>query len=393
VNRRSVLQSGIAWLAASGARGFGQTSMRPPEDMIHIPAGEFVMGSPRGEVSQPAARGGRAMGPGRGSRSDTRHSVRLGEFYIGRNLVTNAEYKLFCDAAGSRYKPGGNRRDNVVASYWDSPDFSWAEKANHPVLFVGYNQVTAYCQWVSAKAGWNVTLPSEAQWERAARGQTKTGEEFEYTWGNETSAEDYENRLNYNVLCAVKNGISRSVAGNTYPHWPFVVEKRQGSSMASNFKGVAYGEQDERTPDIQESSDEVKAVWSRIMRRGGYTTPVGSYPPGPSGCFDMAGNAFEWTRDFYTIAWYLKLAEKTVDPCVDDVNMLTDEDRKSGSDGMQGGPGAGAGGRPTKVIRGGSWYANEGSCKTHRRTETRAAGSAGYHSVGFRVVATIKSKA
>ena len=127
MDRRRMLQSGIAWLAASGARGLGQTSTRPPEDMIHIPAGEFVMGSPRGEVSQPADQGGRAMGPGPGSHSDTRHTVRLSEFYIGKNLVTNAEYKLFCAAAGSRYKPGGNRRDEV-GSYWDSPDFSWAEK-------------------------------------------------------------------------------------------------------------------------------------------------------------------------------------------------------------------------------------------------------------------------
>jgi len=114
--------------------------MKPPDDMIHIPAGEFVMGSPRGEVSQPAAQGGRGTGPGRGSRNDTRRTVRLSEFHIGKNLVTNAEYKLFCDAAGSRYKPGGNRRDGV-ASYWDSPEFNWAEKDSHPVLFVGYNQV------------------------------------------------------------------------------------------------------------------------------------------------------------------------------------------------------------------------------------------------------------
>jgi len=198
--------------------------------------------------------------------------------------------------------------------------------------------------------------------------------------------------LNYTVLCAMKNGVSRSVAGKSYPYWPFIVEKRQGSAMASNLKGVVYGEEDEKTPDIQESRDEVKAVWSRIMRRGGYTTSVGSYAPGPSGCFDMAGNAFEWTRGFSTISSYLKLAEKTVDPCMDDVNALTDQDRKSGSDGTHGGREACGAGRPTKVIQGGSWYANGGSCKTHRRTETRSATVGGYHSVGFRVVATITSK-
>jgi formylglycine-generating enzyme required for sulfatase activity len=353
--------------------------------MVRIPAGEFTMGSPYAEIGGPGGRGG----PGRGSRGDNRHTVRLSEFYIGKYLVTNVEYKSFCDDAGLRYRPGGNRRQGG-GSYWADPQFDWTEKANHPVLFVGYDQAMAYCKWVSGKTGWNVTLPSEAQWERAARGQTKTGEEFEYPWGNSTGPDDYKDRLNYNVLCAVKSGISRSIGGNNYPFWPFVVEKRQGSAMASNFKGVVYGEEDDRTMDIQESSDEVRAVWRRIMSKGGYTTPVGSYPEGPSGCFDMAGNAFEWTRDFSTVSEYLRLAEKTVDPCVDDVAGLTAEDRRSGSDGTLGAPDAGGEGRPTKVIRGGSWYANESSCKTHRRTETRAPGFGGYHSVGFRVVASAK---
>ena len=385
MNRRKMLQSGLGWLVANRARAFED---KTPEGMVHIPAGEFVMGSPSAEGGGPAGRGG----PGRGSRTDNRHVVKLSDFYIGKYLVTNAEYKLFCDAAGSRYRPSGNRRDGG-GSYWDNPQFDWSEKANHPVLFVGYDQAMAYCKWLSVKITWTVTLPSEAQWERAARGQTKTGEEFEYPWGNATGPDDYKDRLNYNVLCAVKSGISRDIAGNTYPFWPFVVEKRQGSSIASNFKGVVYGEEDDRTADIRESSDEVKTVWSKIMSKGGYTTPVGAYPPGPSGCFDMAGNAFEWTRDFSTVSSYLRLAEKTVDPCMDDVAALTAEDLRSGSDGMHGGPGAGDDGRPTKVIRGGSWYANESSCKAARRSETRTPGGGGYHSVGFRLVATSERRA
>ena len=57
------------------------------------------------------------------------------------------------------------------------------------------------------------------------------------------------------------NGIAKTVNGTMYPHWPFVVETRGSASMASNFKGVVYGEEDERTRDIAESSEEVKAVW------------------------------------------------------------------------------------------------------------------------------------
>jgi formylglycine-generating enzyme required for sulfatase activity len=151
-----MLQSGLAWLAAGRATASEDKS---PEGMVHIPASEFTMGSPHAEASGPGSRGGR----GRGSRADNRHTVRLSEFYIGKYLVTNAEYKLFCDEAASRYRPGGNRRQSG-GSYRDNPQFDWTEKANHPVLFVAYDQAMAYCKWVSGKPGWNVTLPSEAQW-------------------------------------------------------------------------------------------------------------------------------------------------------------------------------------------------------------------------------------
>jgi formylglycine-generating enzyme required for sulfatase activity len=348
----------------AAGRLIGETR-RVPEGMVHIPDGEFVMGSSRAEISKADGQ----------SRGDTRHTVRLSAFYISKYLTTNAQYKLFCDAAGAQYRPG----------YWDKSSFNLEAKADHPVLWVGYNQAAAYCKWLSEKTGWTVSLPSEAQWERAARGATKTGDEYEYPWGNSTGLTDYQDRLNFNVLCAVKNGTPKTVQGTTYPYWPFVLRTQGEATMASNFKSVVYGEDDPNTP-FDESGDEVKAVWKKIMDAGGCTTPFGTYPPGPEGCYDMAGNAFEWTTDYYTISSYIKLAEKMPDPCVNAESMLTENDKRSGSDGTHGGDG---GGRPTKVIRGGSWYANEGSCKLHRRTETRPARNGGYHSVGFRVVMTL----
>jgi formylglycine-generating enzyme required for sulfatase activity len=367
------------WMKATYAAKGGSATVRVPEGMVYIPAGSYVMGAAKGEISRPSG-----AGPGNGERGDTRHNVRLSAFCISKYLITNAQYKLFCDAAGPEFRPGGRMRGG--GCYWDNPLFDWKRKANHPVLWAGYNQAMAYCQWVSGNTGWKVTLPSEAQWERAARGATQTGEEFEYPWGNSTAVDDYRKRLSFNVLCAIENGTAKTLGGKVYPHWPFVVETRGDAMLAANFRSVVYGEEDDRTPGISGSSDEVKAVWKRIMDRGGHTTAAGSYPAGPENCFDMAGNAFEWTRDYYTISSYMQLAEKTIDPCVEDVSILTADDRKSGSDGTHGGGLEGANGRPTKVIRGGSWYANEWSCRTHRRTETRAAGQGGYHSVGFRVV-------
>ena len=66
-----------------------------------------------------------------------------------------------------------------------------------------------------------------------------------------------------------------------------------------------------------------RGEWCNYSR----TITVGSYSAGAEGCFDMAGNAFEWTRDYYTISSYIQLAEKMVDPCVEDAATLTADDR------------------------------------------------------------------
>lgn len=97
--------------------------------MVYIPAGSFVMGSPAGEISLPDARG-EGGPPGGGSRGDTRHNVRLSAFCISKFLVTNAQYKLFCDFAGSQYRPGGRRfhETNVSIKIRLSPFFKRAER-------------------------------------------------------------------------------------------------------------------------------------------------------------------------------------------------------------------------------------------------------------------------
>jgi formylglycine-generating enzyme required for sulfatase activity len=152
-------------------------------------------------------------------------------------------------------------------------------------------------------------------------------------------------------------------------YWPFVVDERRGATFASNFKEIAYRER-----------EDIKTGWTRILNAGGHTTAVGTYARSPAGCFDMSGNAFEWTRDYSTVSSYLKAAGKSVARCLEDVTSLTEEDRV----GFRW-----AQGKPTKVIRGGSWYANQGSCMTHRSSETRVPGRAGFHSVGFRFVALV----
>jgi uncharacterized protein (TIGR03437 family) len=339
-----------------------------PEGMVFVPAGSYVMGAANSPVYTVSLSGSVTSGTG-----DNRHTVTLSDFCISKYLITNAQYKVFCDEMGSSYRP----------SYWNNSAFDATAKANHPVLYVGYNNAAAYCAWVARKTGWTVALPSEAQWERAARGQTATGAEYVYPWGNTTTATDYKDRLNFNGTLAEANGTPVTVNGNSYPNWPFVITASGGSLNVSNFKAIAHDYDDTTTADIDESSSAVQAIWSAIANAGGYTTPVGAYPASPAGCHDMAGNAFEWTRDYFTNSYYITLAKTTSDPVVDSTSVLSTADELSGSDGTI----TNSSGQPTIIVRGGSWYANESSCLTHHRTETRAAGQGGYNSVGFRITA------
>ena len=349
-----------------------------PEGMVYVPAGSFIMGVQNGESYKVNADGSVSS-----STADTRHSVTLSGYCISKYPITNAQYKAFVDEMGSSYKPVGPSSGSAKC-YWDNPEFNWATRGNHPVLWVSYNNAVAYCAWVAKKTGWSVSLPSEAQWERAARGKTTTGSEYLYPWGNSTSPTDYQTHLNYNALVSIATGTSRTVNGKVYPTWPYVVSTSSSSASVSNFKAIAHGYDDTTTADIDEGSAEVQSVWTSMMNPGGYTTPVASYPASPDGAYDMSGNVFEFTRDYFTISYWIDLAKSTSDPCVEDVSVLTGADKKSGSDGTI----SNTSGTATKIVRGGSWYANENSCLTHHRTETRAAGAGAYHSVGFRIVMT-----
>lgn len=347
-----------------------------PEGAVFVPGGTFVMGASNSPVYVTNADGSVTSANG-----DNRHKVTLSDFCISKYQITNAQFKAFTDEMGSSYLPSGPSTGKSKC-YWNNPEFDWTTKGNHPVLYVSYNQSVAYCAWVAKKTGWQVTLPSEAQWERAERGQTVTGTEYTYPWGSAVSATDYKNQVCFNGYGAISNGTPKTINGNSYPYWPFVISVQNGNVNVTNWKEIAHGTDNTSTPDIDESSAAVQGVWVGMSNSGGSTTPAGSYNPSPSGCYDMAGNAFECSLDYYTISYYIQLAASTTDPVVASTSVLTSADEKAGSDGSITNPS----GTPTKIVRGGSWYANEISCTTDHRTETRAAGDAGYNSVGFRIV-------
>jgi eukaryotic-like serine/threonine-protein kinase len=114
------------------------------EEMVLIPAGEFLMGS---TDSDPYAE----------TIEKPHHQVILDAFYIDVYEVTNASYAL-CVQDGACVKPG-NKASYTRSSYYGDPQYD-----NFPVIWVDWNQAKAFCEWRKG------SLPTEAQWEKAARG-------------------------------------------------------------------------------------------------------------------------------------------------------------------------------------------------------------------------------
>jgi len=199
----------------------GQIEQRGQDNapMMFVPAGEFLMGSADNDIKT--------------SNNETpQHTVTLDAFWIDQHEVTNGQYKM-CVDAGVCSAPR-SMRSYSRSSYYGAPEFN-----DYPVIYVSWDNAAQYCGWVGK------ALPTEAQWEKAARGAAGRI----YPWGNRRDA----SRVNFcDVSC------------------PF------GYKDASANDGWAD------------------------------TAPVGSYSNGPSpyGVYDMAGNVWEWVADWYDRDYY-----------------------------------------------------------------------------------------
>jgi formylglycine-generating enzyme required for sulfatase activity len=149
-------------------------------ELITVPAGVFWMGSETEAAwddEKPA------------------HRLVLPEFQIARFPVTNAQYKLFVDAggyeqqrywtgAGWAWRQGGGqqygRKNRDWPEGWEDGGYP-PERANHPVVNVTWFEALAYSRWLADATGRPYRLPSEAEWEKAARG---AGDRREYPWGD-----------------------------------------------------------------------------------------------------------------------------------------------------------------------------------------------------------------
>ncbi len=213
-------------------------------DMVVIPAGAFVIGSPDGEAGREASEG-------------PQRQISVPRFALSRFEVTRGQYEAFVGATGRADgsncltdRDGNGSWEPDPRGAWRDPAF--AQSGDHPVVCVNWSDATAYATWlggqaragavmVSNEAG-SYRLASEAEWEYAAR----AGGASAYPWGSDA-----------NAGCAYMNGGDQSFRAR-YPSFTMALACNDGALN---------------------------------------TTRVGSYRANDFGLYDMIGNAWEWTQD------------------------------------------------------------------------------------------------
>ncbi|MGC4105896.1 MAG: SUMF1/EgtB/PvdO family nonheme iron enzyme [Thermomicrobiales bacterium] len=267
-------------------------------------------------------------------------------YTLAKTPVTNAQYAAFLAATPSHAAP----------SAWENGEIP-AGKDDHPVMWVSSNDAKAYCDWLGTQtSGWAFRLPTEAEWEYAARGDTTDtwpwGPESGTTWDGTSFTAHYT----YNGTQVAWYLLNEPDTIATYTD-----EKSSSYGETVRLGGLLSMDADGIVPDACWADYETRTgfVYTDIFQAranaADFTTPVGAHPENasPFGCLDMSGNVCEWTST---------LVDATI--------------------------GGEAGQAGQQAIRGGSWYAAAKNCEGTVRGEGRdPSGTGVYFSVGFRVAA------
>jgi formylglycine-generating enzyme len=301
-----------------------------PDGMVRIPAATYRMGSDAHYAEEAPA-----------------HRVSVDGFWIDRRQVTNRRFALFAAATGyvtvaerpldpadfpgappENLVPGSlvfNRTAGPVDlrhlnQWWAwTPGASWkhpegpgssaAERPDHPVVHVAYEDALAYARWAGKE------LPTEAEWELAARGGLDAAT---YVWGDRPEPDD------------------RPLANYWHGDFPWRPEPGYGT-----------------------------------------TRPVGSYPANGHGLFDMAGNVWEWTGDWYSA----RHPEDAAKPC------CVPHDPRGAGERASLDPAQPQFAVPRKVIKGGSYLCADSYCLRYRPAARRPQMiDTGMSHIGFRCV-------
>lgn len=207
-------------------------------EMLLVPAGAFKMGDNFNEGE---------------TRERPVHTVDVDAFYIGKFEVTNGQWRKFRDDPGyddPKYWPGGRPVPKDQVPYWTQAmnhGGGTPDSDNYPVIGINWDSAVAYANWVSAKTGKKYRLPTEAEWEKAARGT----DQRRYPWGNsiEPSNANYVGSQKYDTVRPVgffQTGASpygvHDMAGNVM-EWcqDWYARDYYAGSPRKNPKGPANG--------------------------------------------------------------------------------------------------------------------------------------------------------
>lgn len=222
-----------------------EASSAAPAGMAFVKGGDYTMGDLFGE----------------GESNETQHAVTVSDFYLGKYEVTVAEFKAFVDETG--YQTDAEKGDGsyIWNSKWSSTTagINWrhdvagkllpTSEHHHPVIHVSWNDATAYCEWLSKKSDKKYRLPTEAEWEYAAR------------------------------ATSLPTGEGRGGAKVRFGNGKDIADPAQ-----INFDGSAVYKKD-------------YSVAGEHRRK---TIEVGSLnSPNALGLHDMSGNVWEWCSDWY----------------------------------------------------------------------------------------------
>jgi len=197
---------------------------------------------------------GDTFGDGRSNEKPV-HEVCVDDLYLGKYEVTVGEFRKFVGDTG--YRTEAERSDGCTVykgdkwkkegdKNWRNPGFSQDDR--HPVVCVSWNDSKAFADWLKGKTGRNYRLPTEAEWEYAARGR---GKNYKYSWGS--------------------------------------------GSPACNLADISHKKQFPNRP---------WPIWEGYDDGYVFTAPVGAFPPNELGLYDMTGNVWEWVSDWYDENYY-----------------------------------------------------------------------------------------
>jgi formylglycine-generating enzyme required for sulfatase activity len=203
--------------------------------LVRIPAGEFLMGS---VVARDKDAEDNELPP---------HTVYLPEFYIGQYPITNIQYQAFVQAAG-----------HGAPRHWEEGTIRWPQY-NHPVVGVSWHDAVAFCDWLSSEARQPFRLPTDAEWEKAARGTDGRI----YPWGDEPPD---EGRCNFKGNVGDTTTIGRYSPQGDSPYGC--------ADMAGNVREWCHSLHRPYPYQVDDGREGLETWGSRVLRGGSWGSPA-----------------------------------------------------------------------------------------------------------------------